>query len=114
MCTSLFWFSRSFRIFRSVWDFVKPSSHHLAFLLASSVNIPWSKGGKGDVDYLYAFERVIMPIAEEFVPDIILGGWSPLHRGPFSHSFPKCLPDSMLPREIHSANAMSPRVDLPG
>ena len=53
---------------------MKPSSHQPVFLLTSSVNIPWSKGGKGDVDYLYAFERVVIPIAEEFVPDIILGG----------------------------------------
>ena len=43
------------------------------FLLTSSVNIPWSKGGKGDVDYLYAFERVVMPIAKEFSPEIVLG-----------------------------------------
>jgi len=67
-------FSPPFRIFRSVWDFVKPLVSSPCFSLASSVNIPWSKGGKGDVDYLYAFERVVMPIAKEFAPDIILGG----------------------------------------
>lgn len=42
-------------------------------LLSSSVNIPWSKGGKGDGDYLYAFDKMVMPIAKEFIPDIVLG-----------------------------------------
>lgn len=45
----------------------------MLFLLISSVNIPWSKGGKGDEDYLYAFEKVVMPIAREFAPEIVLG-----------------------------------------
>ena len=48
-------------------------SHDTLLLLLSSVNIPWSKGGKGDGDYLYAFEKVVMPIAKEFAPEIVLG-----------------------------------------
>ena len=48
-------------------------SHDILFPLISSVNIPWSKGGKGDGDYLYAFEKVVMPIAKEFAPEIVLG-----------------------------------------
>ena len=48
-------------------------SDDLLFFLISSVNIPWSKGGKGDGDYLYAFEKVVMPIAKEFAPEIVLG-----------------------------------------
>ena len=56
---------------------------HLPFLLTSSVNIPWSKGGKGDGDYLYAFEKVVMPIAREFSPEIVLGRSSPAR---ISHS----------------------------
>ena len=76
MCTFLFYF------FPSVLD--SPEclgchttllSHNTLFLLASSVNIPWSKGGKGDVDYIYAFEKVVMPIAKEFAPEIVLGKW---------------------------------------
>lgn len=27
----------------------------------------------GDADYLYAFQRVVMPIAYEFNPDIVIG-----------------------------------------
>lgn len=26
------------------------------------VNIPWSRGGVGDNDYVFAFERVVLPI----------------------------------------------------
>lgn len=43
-----------------------------AFFSFSSVNIPWAKGGKGDEDYLYAFDKVVMPIAREFAPEIVL------------------------------------------
>ncbi|KAI9202470.1 uncharacterized protein BJ171DRAFT_180927 [Polychytrium aggregatum] len=37
-----------------------------------NVNIPWSRSGMGDRDYLYAFETLIMPIAREFGPDLVL------------------------------------------
>lgn len=30
-------------------------------------------GGMGDGDYMYAFQRVVMPIALEFNPDIVIG-----------------------------------------
>ena len=74
MCIFLFRFSRSFWIFRSIRDITRPSCLTTPFfLLISSVNIPWSKGGKGDADYLYAFEKVVMPIAKEFAPEIVLG-----------------------------------------
>ena len=56
-----------------------PMSHDALFLLISSVNIPWSKGGKGDGDYCYAFDRVVMPIAREFAPEIVLGKRPPSH-----------------------------------
>jgi histone deacetylase 6 len=36
------------------------------------VNIPWPCGGMGDADYMYAFDKIIMPIAREFAPDIVL------------------------------------------
>ncbi|KAL0633314.1 Histone deacetylase hda1 [Maublancomyces gigas] len=40
-----------------------------------NVNIPWNNmvGGMGDGDYMYAFQRVVMPIALEFNPDIVIG-----------------------------------------
>ncbi|KAH7366193.1 hypothetical protein KP509_18G066800 [Ceratopteris richardii] len=37
-----------------------------------SVNIPWPCGGIGDEDYLFAFQNVILPIAEQFAPDVTI------------------------------------------
>ncbi|KAF8468338.1 hypothetical protein BDZ91DRAFT_722459 [Kalaharituber pfeilii] len=37
-----------------------------------NVNIPWQVGGMGDGDYIYAFQRVVMPIALEFNPDLVI------------------------------------------
>lgn len=37
-----------------------------------NVNIPWSKKGMGDADYIYAFQQVVMPIATEFDPDLVI------------------------------------------
>lgn len=32
------------------------------------VNVPWSRGGVGDNDYIFAFEHVVLPIGY-FVPN---------------------------------------------
>lgn len=40
--------------------------------LGKNVNIPWSKKGMGDADYIYAFQQVVMPIATEFNPDLVI------------------------------------------
>ncbi|KAI9008740.1 histone deacetylase-like protein 6 [Phycomyces nitens] len=37
-----------------------------------TVNIPWPKEGMGDADYIYAFEQVVMPIAREFGPSLVI------------------------------------------
>lgn len=37
-----------------------------------SVNIPWSCGGVGDNDYIFAFQNIVLPIASEFAPDITI------------------------------------------
>ncbi|KPV74546.1 uncharacterized protein RHOBADRAFT_54352 [Rhodotorula graminis WP1] len=37
-----------------------------------SVNIPFLNEGMSDADYLYAFQRIVMPIAFEFAPDFVL------------------------------------------
>lgn len=37
-----------------------------------NVNIPWSAAGMGDADYIYAMNRVILPIAIEFDPDLVI------------------------------------------
>ncbi|KAF2811663.1 uncharacterized protein BDZ99DRAFT_384656 [Mytilinidion resinicola] len=37
-----------------------------------NVNIPWIDHGMGDYDYLYAFEEIVIPIAREFNPDLVI------------------------------------------
>jgi histone deacetylase 6 len=37
-----------------------------------SVNIPWSHAGMGDGDYIYAFNKVVMPIAVQYDPDLVI------------------------------------------
>lgn len=37
-----------------------------------NVNIVWSRGGMSDCDYLAAFQQVILPVAYEFAPDLVL------------------------------------------
>jgi len=40
--------------------------------VGQNVNIPWRKQGMGDADYIYAFQQVVMPIATEFDPDLVI------------------------------------------
>lgn len=37
-----------------------------------NINIPWPSKGMGDADYLYAFQKIIMPVAFEFNPDLVI------------------------------------------
>lgn len=37
-----------------------------------NVNIPWNKKGMGDAEYIAAFQRIIMPIAYEYNPELVL------------------------------------------
>ena len=37
-----------------------------------NVNIPWPTKGMGDGDYMFAFQNVVMPIAQEFDPDLVI------------------------------------------
>uniref|UniRef100_A0A1A9VF79 Histone deacetylase n=1 Tax=Glossina austeni TaxID=7395 RepID=A0A1A9VF79_GLOAU len=37
-----------------------------------NVNIPWNKKGMGDVEYVLAFQHIILPIAYEFDPQLVL------------------------------------------
>ncbi|KAI0223044.1 Histone deacetylase hda1, partial [Massospora cicadina] len=37
-----------------------------------NVNIPFTTTGMGDNDYLFAFHKVVMPIALEFNPDLVV------------------------------------------
>ncbi|KAF9501558.1 hypothetical protein BDN71DRAFT_1501269 [Pleurotus eryngii] len=40
--------------------------------LGFSVNVPWPSAGMGDADYLLAFQKIIMPIAMEFAPEMVI------------------------------------------
>jgi histone deacetylase 6 len=40
--------------------------------IGKNVNIPWPTKGMGDGDYMYAFQHVVMPIASEFDPDLVI------------------------------------------
>ncbi|CAK5281569.1 unnamed protein product, partial [Mycena citricolor] len=40
--------------------------------LGFSVNIPWPEAGMGDAEYLHAFQQIVMPIAMEFAPDLVI------------------------------------------
>ena len=46
------------------------SSSKVCYL--SSVNVPWPEKGMGDAEYIYAFQKVIMPIAMEFAPELVI------------------------------------------
>jgi histone deacetylase 6 len=37
-----------------------------------NVNIPWNKKGMGDMEYAAAFQSIVMPIAYEFDPELVL------------------------------------------
>ncbi|KAG6916665.1 hypothetical protein DXG01_005889 [Tephrocybe rancida] len=40
--------------------------------LGYSVNIPWPERGMTDADYIHAFQKIIMPIAMEFAPELVI------------------------------------------
>lgn len=52
---------------------MNPVEYLMLISINSSVNIPWTKSGMGDADYLYAFDSIVMPIATEFDPDLVIG-----------------------------------------
>ncbi|KAJ8683629.1 hypothetical protein QAD02_019421 [Eretmocerus hayati] len=37
-----------------------------------NVNIPWNKKGMGDAEYIAAFQQVVMPIAYQYNPELVL------------------------------------------
>ncbi|KAI4203928.1 MAG: hypothetical protein LQ350_001550 [Teloschistes chrysophthalmus] len=40
--------------------------------LGKNINIPWPTKGMGDADYIYAFQQVVMPVAYNFDPDLVI------------------------------------------
>lgn len=49
-----------------------PFHSHKIAEMDSSVNIGWPCSGMGDAEYLHAFQRIVMPIALEFSPDLVI------------------------------------------
>jgi histone deacetylase 6 len=37
-----------------------------------NINIPWPQHYMGDGDYLHAFQQIVMPVAQEFNPDLVI------------------------------------------
>ncbi|XP_051914295.1 histone deacetylase 6 isoform X2 [Hippocampus zosterae] len=37
-----------------------------------NINLAWSAAGKGDADYMCAFQRLLLPVAYEFQPELVL------------------------------------------
>lgn len=41
-----------------------------------NINIPWPTKGMGDADYMLAFQHIVMPVACEFDPDLVISEFS--------------------------------------
>lgn len=37
-----------------------------------NINVPWENGRCGDADYLAVWDHILLPVAKEFRPDIII------------------------------------------
>lgn len=40
--------------------------------LGYNINVPWENGRCGDADYLAVWDHVLLPVAKDFGPDIII------------------------------------------
>lgn len=40
--------------------------------VGKNINIPWRTAGMTDADYLLAFQKIVMPIAQDFKPDLVV------------------------------------------
>ena len=40
--------------------------------IGKNINIGWHDQGMGDGEYMAAFQRIVMPIAQEFDPDLVI------------------------------------------
>ena len=57
---------------RYVADAELPFLVTLLISVGRSVNIPWPSSGRTDADYLLAMQSLVMPIAEEFAPELVI------------------------------------------
>ncbi len=71
----------------------------------------------GDADYLHAFQKIVMPIAMEFAPELVMSKQSFDPRWENSHTtldrIIQFQQASTLQRETNWANAMSLLLDMP-
>lgn len=37
-----------------------------------NINVPWENRGCGDADYIAAWDHILIPVAKEFDPDMII------------------------------------------
>lgn len=42
-------------------------------VFSRNVNVPWPYGGFEDSEYLYVFQKLLLPIAHEFDPEFVIG-----------------------------------------
>jgi len=49
------------------------------------VNIPWAESGTTDADYIHAFQQIVMPIATEFAPELVISKCGCVHLQCSSH-----------------------------
>ncbi|MCJ1307172.1 Histone deacetylase hda1 [Agyrium rufum] len=40
--------------------------------IGKNINIPWPKKGMGDAEYIFAFQNIVMPVAQQFDPDLVI------------------------------------------
>lgn len=58
----------------------------------------------GDAEYIYAFQKVIMPIAMEFAPELVISKLSPYPCLDSNYHCSQFLRDLMQPPEMSSEN----------
>ncbi|KAJ3124228.1 Histone deacetylase hda1, partial [Nowakowskiella sp. JEL0407] len=44
----------------------------VGYAMGKNVNVPWPSGGFGDAEYMHVFHRILLPIAHEFNPEIVI------------------------------------------
>jgi acetoin utilization deacetylase AcuC-like enzyme len=62
------------RRWRGPWfvSYFHDLSYNSQLIACSNVNVPWPQKGMGDAEYLLAFQRLVMPIAMSFDPELVI------------------------------------------
>lgn len=89
------------------------SNPQILILYTSSINIPWPEGGMGDAEYLHAFQTIVMPIAMEFSPQLVISQFFSRSSEEETHRLRQSPPDLMLQPEILLVGAKFRPQDTP-